>query len=46
MMEKCNVVEYRRTPDEEFDREDEDWDKEAAADFEEAVTEDVETDEE
>ena len=31
MMEKRNVVENKRTPDDELNREDEDWDKAAAA---------------
>ena len=32
-MEKRNVVEERRTPDHEFTRTDEDWDKTAAVAF-------------
>ena len=34
-MEKRNVVENKRTPDHEKDREDEHWDKEAANEFQE-----------
>lgn len=33
MMEKRNVVEDRRTPAHEITRKDEDWDKQAAAQF-------------
>ena len=32
-MEKRNVVEERRTPDQEISRPDENWDKTAAAEF-------------
>ena len=32
-MEKCNVVEEKRTPDREIKRADENWDKEAASQF-------------
>jgi len=32
-MEKCNVVEDKRTPKDELNRPDENWDKHAAAEF-------------
>ena len=37
MMEKRNVVEPRRTPDVEIKRADDNWDKQAAAEFDDAV---------
>ena len=33
MLEKQNVAEENRTPEEELNRPDENWDKEAAAEF-------------
>jgi hypothetical protein len=36
-MEKRNLVEEKRTPDHELRRDDEDWDKQAAGEFAEAV---------
>lgn len=36
-MEKRNLVEEKRTPEHELRRADEDWDKQAAAEFEDAI---------
>ena len=40
-MEKRNVVEEKRTPDEEITRPDENWDKRAADEFKPATTQPV-----